>query len=185
MISPLEWRRQSLHLMYGIAMIALLYFHILTLPYLIIILVIGFILSRLSIHYRIPVVAWVLDHFERESNRKTFPGKGPIFFTLGAIVVVYLFPLKTAMAAIAILTIGDAVSHIFGKLLSKRTYKYLKSVEGTVFGIVFSFFAALLFVNVTAAFFGSMLAMLIETLPLSIDDNLLIPIIAATIISLF
>lgn len=127
-----------------------------------------------------------MNTFERPENRKTFPGKGPIFFVLGSIIVVYFFPLKIALASIIILTLGDALSHIFGKLLSRRTYKYLKSVEGTIAGVAFSFFGALLFVNVFAAFFGSLLSITLETLKIDfIDDNLLVPVTAALIMSIF
>ena len=186
MISSLELRRQVLHLIFGIFIICMLYFSLFTIYHLMGILVLGIILSRLCKHYRVPLASWVLDYFEREENKKTFPGKGPIFFMLGSIIVVYFFPLKIALASIIILTLGDAVSHIFGKVLSRKTYKYLKSIEGTIAGIAFSFFGALLFVNVFAALFGSMLSMLLETIKMDyIDDNLLVPVVAAIVMSIF
>ena len=186
MISALELRRQVLHFMFGICIVTLLYFHLFTISYLIVLLIGGVIFSLLCKWYRVPVASWVIDRFERPENRYKFPGKGPIFFLLGSIIVVYFFPLKIALAAIMILTLGDAVSHVFGKLLSRKTYKHLKSIEGTIVGIAFSFFGALLFVNVFAALFGSMISMTVETLKIDfIDDNLLIPIVAALIMSFF
>ncbi|MSR85935.1 hypothetical protein EXS74_00900 [Candidatus Woesearchaeota archaeon] len=186
MISALELRRQSLHLLFGIFLMCMLYFHLFTVYHLIVSFILGFILSFLCKHYRVPLASWVMDKFERPENRYIFPGKGPLFFVLGSIVVVYFFPLKIALASIMILTLGDAVSHIFGKLLSRRTYKHFKSVEGTVAGVAFSFVGALLFVNVFAALFGSMLSMGLETIKMNyIDDNLLIPIAAALIMSIF
>ena len=186
MISPLELRRQALHLCFGIFLVSMLYFHMFNIYSLIAIFLGGCILSFLCKRYRVPLASWVMDKFERPENRYVFPGKGPIFFMLGSMIVVYFFPLKIALASIMILTLGDAVSHVFGKLLSRRTYKHLKSVEGTVAGIAFSFFGALLFVNVFAALFGSLLSMGLETIKMEgIDDNLLIPIVAALIMSLF
>ncbi len=186
MISSLELRRQTLHLFFGLFIIVMLYFNIFTIYYLMGILILGFILSILCKRYRVPIASWVIDKFERPENRYIFPGKGPIFFILGSIFVVYLFPQNIALASIMILTLGDALSHVFGKLLSGKTYKHLKSVEGTIAGMAFSFIGALLFVNVFAALFGSLLSMSLENIKISyIDDNLLIPIVAALIMSLF
>ncbi|MDP3728967.1 MAG: hypothetical protein Q8R18_05975 [bacterium] len=186
MISALELRRQFLHMAFGIFLVAMLYFNLFTIWHLIGILILGIIFSRLCKSFTVPLASWVMEKFERPENLKTFPGKGPIFFVLGSIIVVYFFPLKIALASIIILTLGDALSHIFGKLLSRKTYKYLKSVEGTIAGIAFSFFGALLFVNVFAALFGSLLSMTLETFKLDyIDDNLLVPITAALVMSIF
>ena len=139
MISALELRRQFLHLAFGIVLVTLLYMQIFTLYHLLGIFVLGVILSKLCKHFRVPLASWVMDKFERPQNRHTFPGKGPIFFMLGSIIVVYFFPLKIALASIMILTLGDAVSHIFGKLLSRRTYKYLKSIEEQLQALLFLF----------------------------------------------
>ncbi len=186
MISALELRRQFLHMAFGIFLMTMLYFNIFTIWHLIGILILGIILSRLCKSFTVPIASWIIDKFERPENLKTFPGKGPIFFVLGSIIVVYFFPLKIALASIIILTLGDSLAHIFGKLLSNRTYKYLKSIEGTIVGIAFSFFGALLFVNVFAALSGSLLSMTLESLKLNyIDDNLLVPVTAALIMSLF
>lgn len=186
MISPLELRRQGLHLLFGLFIISMLYFHLFTLYHLIGVFILGCVLSFLCKHFSVPIASWVMDTFERPENRYVFPGKGPIFFMLGSIIVVYFFPLKIALASIMILTLGDAVSHVFGKLLSRRTYKHLKSIEGTIAGIAFSFVGALLFVNVLAALFGSMFSMILETIKIDgVDDNLLIPIVAAVIMSFF
>jgi len=186
MISALEWRRQFLHIAFGIFLVTMLYFHLFSIWHLIGILFVGILFSRLCKSFRVPFASWVLEKFERPENIKTFPGKGPIFFMIGSIIVVYFFSLKIALASIIILTLGDALSHIFGKLLSRKTYKYLKSVEGTIAGIAFSFFGALLFVNVFAALSGSLLSMALETLKLDfIDDNLLVPVTAALVMSIF
>jgi len=147
------------------------------------ILVLGVALSQMCARFKIPIASWVMDNFERKEFRKTFPGKGPIFFMLGSIFVVYLFPLKIALAAMMILSIGDALSHIFGKLLSGKTYKYLKSVEGTLIGMVFSFFGALIFVDASAALIGTSLALGFESINIEIEDNLFVPIIAAIVMA--
>ncbi len=103
---------------------------------------------------------------------------------IGSILVVYFFPLDIALASIVILSVGDAVSHIVGKLLSRRTYRYIKSIEGTVAGAMCAFVGALLFVDVGLALWGSVIAMLIETINIRIDDNLFLPVLAAGVMTL-
>ncbi|MDP3918429.1 MAG: hypothetical protein Q8Q35_00805 [Nanoarchaeota archaeon] len=185
MISRLELRRQLLHLIFGLFLITLLYLRIFNVYHLIGILVLGVLVSQLCIRYKVPLASWVMNNFERKKLRKSFPGRGPILFMIGSIIVVWLFPLKIALASMMMLAVGDALSHIFGKLLSRRTYKHLKSVEGTIMGILFSFLGAMLFVNVAVALWGSLITMGLEGFKWRIDDNLYIPIVAALVMSLF
>lgn len=184
-LSSLELRRQLLHLFFGVILVTLLYYHVISIYHMLAILIAGLILSKLCTIKKIPIASWVMDRFEREEYRNKFPGKGPIFFMIGSILVLYLFPLHIALAAMMVLSIGDALSHIFGKLLSRRTYTHLKSIEGTLVAIVASFFGALIFVNAFAALAGVSLSLIFEDLKLDVDDNLFIPIIAAVIMSLF
>jgi dolichol kinase len=184
-LSSLELRRQLLHMFFGIILVTLLYFQIINIYWMVIGLVTALILSKLCTIIRIPLASWVMDRFERKEYRNKFPGKGPIFFMIGSIIVLYLFPLNIALAAMVILSVGDAVSHIFGKLLAKRTYKYLKSVEGTLVAIVASFFGVLIFVNVFAAIAGVTIGLFFEDLKIGVEDNLFLPIVAAIIMSLF
>ncbi len=159
----------------------MLYFGIFNIFHMLGILILGFILSKLCTITRIPIASWVMDRFERKEFRKTFPGKGPILFMIGSIIVLYFFPLKIALASMIILSVGDAASHIFGKLLSNRTYKYLKSVEGTIIGILFSFLFALIFVEFALALWASLISMGLEGFKFKLDDNIYIPIVAAIV----
>ena len=186
MITSLELKRQLLHIFFGVFIVCMLYFKIFNIYHLIVILILGLTLSKLCLHFRIPVASWVMDRFVRPEYRKTFPGKGPIFFMIGSIAVVHFFSLQTALASILILSLGDGFSHIFGKLLSRKDYKHLKSIEGTLIAIVFSFFGAMIFVSSFAAFFGTISSLFLENLKIPfIDDNLFIPIVAALVISAF
>jgi len=166
---------------FGIFLITMLYFGIFNIFHMLGILILGFILSKLCTITRIPIASWVMDRFERKEFRKTFPGKGPILFMIGSIIVLYFFPLKIALASMIILSVGDAASHIFGKLLSNRTYKYLKSVEGTIIGILFSFLFALIFVEFALALWASLISMGLEGFKFKLDDNIYIPIVAAIV----
>jgi dolichol kinase len=185
MISPLELRRQILHLIFGVVLITLLYYDIIGAIVLIQILLTGILFSILCKKFRVPIASWVMDRFERKEFQVNFPGKGPILFLVGSITVVLLFPKNIALASMAILSIGDAFSHVFGKLLSRKQYKYLKSIKGTIIGISFSFIAALIFVDIKLALTGSVITMGLEGIKLGIDDNLYIPVVAALVMSIF
>ncbi|MBT4174222.1 hypothetical protein HOE07_00930 [archaeon] len=183
-LTLLELRRQLLHMFFGLFLVAMLYFEIFNLYWMVGILGAGVVLSELCKRGRVPLASWVMDHFERDENRKAFPGRGPIFFMIGSIIVLWLFSKDVALASMVILAVGDAVSHIFGKLLSKKKYKYLKSVKGTLIGVGCGILGAFIFVSIIPAVVGGAVSMLFEGLDLGLEDNLYIPIVAAIAISL-
>lgn len=111
----------------------------------------------------------------------------PIFFALGIILSLILFPVPENYAAIAVLTLGDSSATLFGKKFGRTTFPFNKGkkVEGSVFGFLPAFIGALIFVNPMKALVGAFLGMLIEALPSPINDNLTVPIgsgLAMTII---
>ena len=156
--------------------------------YLFAILIVGMIISILSKSYSIPVVSWFLKNFERPQYLKTFPGKGILFLIAGALIVFKLFPDNIALASIAILALGDPISHLVagsfkGKLLKK------KSLSGFLLGAVFSSMAASLFVVFPYAFIAAIAALIAEILVIKlgedpVDDNIIIPLVAGTILYL-
>jgi len=111
----------------------------------------------------------------------------PIFFALGIILSLVLFPVPENYAAIAILTLGDSSATLFGKKFGRTIFSFNKGkkVEGSVFGFLSAFIGALIFVNPMKALVGAFIGMLIEVLPSPINDNLTVPIgsgLAMTII---
>ncbi len=54
-----------------------------------------------------------------------------VYFAIASLIVIILFPMYIAMAAIAVATLGDAVAAIIGKSLGKHRFKNGKSVEGS------------------------------------------------------
>lgn len=113
------------------------------------------------------------------------PGLEIFFYFIGCFIVLALFPLNIASASIMILAFGDSVAHLVskhfgGSLVSKKTY-----TEGTIFGTIAGTLAAWTYVPLLAAIIATTCAMLIEAGDLRIanhrvDDNLLIPLVAAT-----
>ena len=111
----------------------------------------------------------------------------PIFFALGIILSLILFPTPINYVLITILTLGDGFATIFGKTIGRTTLPFNKgkTLEGSVFGFIFAFSGALLFVNnPIKALIGSTIGILVELLPLPINDNLTIPLTTGLILTL-
>ncbi|MFH1638400.1 MAG: hypothetical protein ABIB71_08295 [Candidatus Woesearchaeota archaeon] len=183
-ISQLELRRQAFHLGLGAAVIAMLYYNILNATELFIVLALGFIASMLCRKRKLPVISWLLKMFDRKDAK--FPGEGAFFMVAGMFLVYGVFPRDIAFAAIAILALGDSVSHILGKTLGKRKLhkKTSKTWLGTIAGLAAGFVGAAIFVPLQLAFIGAAVAMLLEAIELkymdyTIDDNIFIPVVAA------
>lgn len=184
----LELKRQIFHLLLGIIFVILLNEDILNIQILFLLLLAGFLLSLISKKYNILGINWFLKNFDRE--KEYLPGYGALTYFLGMIIVIGVFEKNIALAGIIILAFGDSFTHLgrFGKI--KNPFSKAKYLEGTFIGIIAATLGAGFFVSWQAAFFGSLIAMGVEALEIAIfkrkvDDNLLIPIIACFVISLF
>ena len=184
-ISDFEWNRQLFHLFLGIAIVALLKFGFIDKNWIFAICIIGIVLSYLSKKIKIPVIRPLLEKFERKKELENFPGKGTIFYFIGAYISLLLFPKEVAMASIMVLALGDSVSHLFGIHFGKMRHPLSekKFLEGTIAGFLAGFIGALVFLPWHEALFASMVAMIIEAIEIKIgnsqvDDNLLVPFAA-------
>jgi len=188
MLTKLEIKRQLVHAFLGISIVILLYFDLINAAILFAIFILGLMLSFLSKKTHIPMVYSLLKTFDREKDLKQFPGKGAVFYVLGAFLVVLVFPEDAAMASIMILALGDSVSRLVGPYgYLKHPFHNEKFFEGAIGGAIAAFLGALFFVSWLPALIASSASMLLEGLDLriknfKIDDNLMIPIVAATII---
>lgn len=187
----LELRRQVAHLLTGSTIVFLLKIQLLNEQLLFIILLLGGVLSIIIRFYRIGVVDKVLLYFERPEDLKSFPGKGSFFLVLGSLLALQFFQRDIALAAISIMAVGDAITTVigtyFGKIKNPLNPK--KHLEGTAIAIVASTFAAFFFVNFPAAFIGSVVGMVFESITVRyisqvVDDNVVIPVVAGIAMSL-
>jgi len=145
----------------------------------------GLIISIISLKRDIPFIACLLDEVGREEAIKELPGKGAIYGCLGIFIVVALFEEKIALASILILTFGDSISHIVGSSIGRIRYPFSssKAIEGLFAGSVIGALSAALYVQILPAFVASFLTMGLEGIDkIAIDDNLLIPLVAAIFI---
>lgn len=193
MLTTKELKRQFFHMGVGLVTAVLVYYEILSSLAIFLLIVVGILISILSKRIRIPGVSLFLDHMERDDVRKTFPGKGPIFFFVGVLLVLKLFSKDIAMAAIMILTFGDSVSHLVGARIGKIKNIFngqsKKLFEGTIAGTVAGFLGALIFVSATEALLAAFSAMAAEVVEIELnqnqlDDNVIVPLVAGTIIFL-
>jgi len=182
-----EIRRQLLHILAGLILISLIRLEILDTVLLTVILITGGLISFLikTLPHHISFLNHALELFEREHHKKEFPGKGAFFLVAGTLISMLLFPLNIALAAIIILTIGDAISHIVGRFFGNwpNPLNPKKNLEGFFVAIIFSTFSASFFVTWPIALLGSLAGMLIETPAIrlgkfKIDDNLTVPLVA-------
>ena len=192
MIDKLEVRRQIFHSFFGIILALLIYFESIDFLILLIAAIAGLILSMISRKYNIPVITWFLNQFDREKDRKIMPGRGALYYVIGALIVYGLFITQPdgkniVAASIIILALGDSAPHFFahiGKI--KHPFNDLKYVEASLAGVIFAFLGAVWFVGPLEASLASLIAMFVEGIDLKIgldvDDNLIIPVVAAIVI---
>tara|TARA_Y100000310_G_C20451924_1_gene701169 strand:- start:223 stop:807 length:585 start_codon:yes stop_codon:yes gene_type:complete len=191
MLTNLEIKRQSIHILLGIMIVLLLNFDLINATLLFFVFAIGLTLSLLSTKFKVPIIHQFLGTFDRKKDLEDFPGKGAVFYILGAFVVVLLFPKNIALASLMILALGDSFSRLVGPYgYLKHPFHSEKFFEGVIAGTIAGFLGALFFVSWLPALLASSFSMLIEGFDLriknfKIDDNLLIPVVAAVVMYVF
>jgi dolichol kinase len=190
-LNNFELKRKLAHILFGIVGLLLLVYGLITPLQIFLILIIGVLISFLSLKIDIPIIGYFLEAFERDQDKKQLPGRGVLFAVAGALLVLQLFEKQMALASITILVFADPISHIvgsnFGKIKSILNSK--KNIEGTIAGTIISTIIALSFVPFYLAFSAALISMIFELLTIKIqdiqlDDNLIIPLIAGTVMFL-
>lgn len=104
----------------------------------------------------------------------------PIYLALGVAVTLLAIPPPVSYASVGILTLGDASASIFGRAFGNHRYFFnkAKTVEGSICGLFISFFGAALFTHPIQAVIGAVVGMIIEVIPLPVNDNLSISLVA-------
>jgi len=99
------------------------------------------------------------------------------YYLLGIFLTILIFPRPIAEASMYILIIGDTMAAIVGKTWG-RTRIRDKSLEGSLAFFIFSCIALALFGRVVpqVAILGTLVATVVELVPLPVNDNLTIPI---------
>ena len=110
----------------------------------------------------------------------------PILFALGVMLSLLLFPTPINYASVAVLTLGDGFATIFGRMIGRTVFPFNKGkmVEGSIFGFLFAFLGAMLFVDPIRALTAAATGMIMECLPLPVNDNLTVPIMSGLVLTL-
>ena len=185
-----EIKRKFLHLILGIILVTLLMFGFIGVLHVFILTIIVIIILLVNKRYKVPGMDWFLKNFERDENLKIFPGKGFIFYLIGSLLVLLLFPKEIALPAILVLAFADSIGHLFGLRFGRIRHPFVstKFLEGWIVGLASGFIGALIFVPWHEALAASFFAMLVEGIEVKIgadevDENLIIPLVAAIAIS--
>jgi dolichol kinase/phosphoserine phosphatase len=133
-------------------------------------------LSRMN-RKNMPIISAITRNAASPTERYEFAA-APLYFAMGIFLTLLLFPAPVNGAAIAIFTLGDSTASLFGGLISKKPLPFNKgkTVEGSLIGFFFAFMAGIFFVSPVLALIGAAVAMAIESLPLPVNDNILIPL---------
>lgn len=130
----------------------------------------------------LPIISAVTRHAASQSELYGFAA-APLYYAFGILFTLLVFPFPVNAAAIAIFALGDSTASIFGGLLGIRLpFNKGKTLEGSLAGFVFAFLAGCLFVSPWIALVGAAVAMFVEYLPLPVNDNILIPIVTASVL---
>ena len=189
-----EFRRKTVHFVLGILFVILINLnHYFVKEQLEVLLIIAlFLVICLSIYtqYKRPrLILQFLYWFDKPKDLRKFPGKGAVYYLIGALLAIALFDRDIASAAILILAVGDPMAHIVGRYYGKRkiVINKKKLLEGTLAGTFFGTIAASFFVPWHIAFFGASFGMMAEAIELelfNLDDNFFIPFVSGLVMTL-
>lgn len=184
-----EIHRKIIHILLGSSAIIFYYYNLVNALIVLLLVLITFFGLLILNMTNVKFLSSLVRYLSREESR--LKGIGALTFGMGIFLAIFLFRKNIALASISILTFGDSMSNLYGRLIGKTSLAWnpLKNAEGLIFSILFSSIIASFFVNPIYAIIASALSLIIEGFHLSIDkmsvdDNILIPIIAGTILLL-
>lgn len=132
----------------------------------------------------LPLISAITRHAASQSELHGFAA-APLYFACGIFLTLILFPAPASYAAVAMFCLGDSAASLFGGLISTSLpFNKGKTWEGSVGGFFFAFLAGLFFVSPMWALIGAAIAMMVEVLPLPINDNILVPVITGFALTL-
>jgi dolichol kinase len=147
-------------------------------------LFLGFLIVDLLRHYYSGMTSLFQRYFLgtvlRERERNTLMGS--TYFLFSSILVILFFPKSIAMVSVLFLILSDTAAAIVGKGMG-RVRIFGKTLEGSLAFLVSSLLIVWVYPDLNRLW-GSLAALgstLIELLPIRVDDNLTIPLVAGAI----
>lgn len=130
-------------------------------------------------------ISWISKITERAARDTTSFAENskimldPVYLAIGVLGSLLIFPDPINYVAVTVVTFGDGFSSLVGKKYGKHhIIKTKKTVEGTCTGIGCAFAISILFVAPEKAAIASIAGMIVEFLPVPINDNITVPLIA-------
>ena len=150
-------------------------------------------LARLRIRAVHRFIHWLFAPIMRPEEQPPFGGpfvlNGATWMCVSAALCTAFFPETVAAASLALLMVGDGAAAVVGRRFGRTRYPFSeKSLEGSAAFFVTGLAAAAPFAAlgepavpfVTLAA-GALTAAIIEALPLAINDNVRVPLLAGTV----
>jgi len=178
-----EVSRKLVHIIFGLLIAALIQFAPIqiALPVLMTGTFAGIIFRDALVRgFRVPLISVLVDKLERENVR---PGKGALYFALSSLFCLVLFDKEVVVPAVVTLSLLDGVATLAGYYYGKHPIIGKKTAEGTIAGIVITFFALLPLLTPVQATVSVLIAGLVELIS-PIDDNLTIPVVVCITLTL-
>ncbi|HHN81617.1 MAG TPA: hypothetical protein ENN11_03235 [Methanomicrobia archaeon] len=110
----------------------------------------------------------------RSEERHTLGGQ--TYFALGAFISILLFPKNIAIAAIAVLVIGDSAAAMIGMTFGRHRIYGKKTLEGFLGCLAVSTLICVILLTPIVAIAGGIVGALSELVTFRLNDNLTIPI---------
>ncbi|BCS91251.1 MAG: putative tripartite tricarboxylate transporter TctB protein [Candidatus Micrarchaeota archaeon] len=113
-------------------------------------------------------------------------GVGAIYLFASILLIDSIFNSNAVAYAIFILFISDSLATIVGISVGRRKLPYnkRKSIEGSLAFLISAFIISLAFMNLYYSLIASLVLAFIESINIKVDDNLLIPIAAAILLTI-
>jgi glycerol-3-phosphate acyltransferase PlsY len=111
---------------------------------------------------------------------------GATWVFIGSTLTIAIFPKEIAVISLVYMSLGDTMAGLVGRKFGKIKF-YNKTIEGTVAGLIVCLLSGYLIqlsLPLVVVISGAFAAMIIELLPIPIDDNLSVPLFAGTIMTI-
>lgn len=179
----LEFKRQLFHL-FGMIMVIASYF--IPKVFLLLFLILGFVVGSTlcffrPLSHRLGFLKRVLDYchsFARAEERRLgiYIGITTIFFS--GFISLLVFGPAVFRIAMLVLAVGDSFSTLIGVHFGKHkiSFNRQKTWEGSIAGLLTSFIACLIITSLPLAIIAAVVGMIVESLPIRLDDNFTIPL---------
>ena len=172
-----ETKRQIIHILIGLIAIAFLFLfgRLTTITAIFFTILFGLIIiNQLYLGRKMRIIEWFIQNFERKKVH--FPGWGSACYATGVLLLCcFITDLNAIAASILVIALGDGLATIIGQMGKVRIpYNKNKKIEGSV-ALFIGSLAGYLFIG-PLVFPAAVIAMLVESLPIGIDDNITLPV---------